>query len=214
MAIRRRKPAPGLIHHSDRGGSYSSDEYLAILRLHAMQISMCRAGTPSDNAICERFMRTLKDEEIRVRGYIDHFGRENRLRVTSTIPITIVGCIPASAIGRRQSSKACPSKSRLRHFQLNLLYRRWSQYRFLLNPSVSSYKTTTMSSSGYGGWRKVIRTRRNDWAAVEHIVVGSLKIKEGAPLPVSSILYLTLALELIIVPGNMSGPATTTTARA
>jgi transposase InsO family protein len=72
MALRRRKPAPGLIHHSDRGGSYSADDYLAILRAHSIQTSMSRAGTPSDNAICERFMRTFKSEEIRVRDYADH----------------------------------------------------------------------------------------------------------------------------------------------
>lgn len=72
MALRRRKPPAGLIHHSDRGGSYSADDYLAILRAHAIRISMSRAGRPSDNAICERFMRTLKDEEIRLRDYADH----------------------------------------------------------------------------------------------------------------------------------------------
>lgn len=72
MALRRRKPAPGLIHHSDRGGSYSADDYLTILRGRGILISMSRAGTPSDNAICERFMRTFKDEEIRIRDYLDH----------------------------------------------------------------------------------------------------------------------------------------------
>jgi putative transposase len=72
MALRRRKPPAGLIHHSDRGGSYSADDYLAILRGRGIQISMSRAGKPSDNAICERFMRTFKDEEIRIRDYIDH----------------------------------------------------------------------------------------------------------------------------------------------
>lgn len=72
MALRRRKPPAGLIHHSDRGGSYSADEYLAILRAGGIQISMSRAGTPSDNAICERFMRTFKDEEVRIRDYADH----------------------------------------------------------------------------------------------------------------------------------------------
>lgn len=69
MALRRRKPRAGLIHHSDRGGSYSADDYLAILRNHGIQISMSRAGKPSDNAICERFMRTFKDEEVRIRDY-------------------------------------------------------------------------------------------------------------------------------------------------
>jgi len=71
-ALRRRNPKPGLIHHSDRGGSYSADDYLAILRARNIEISMSRPGMPSDNAICERFMRTFKTEEIRVRDYLDH----------------------------------------------------------------------------------------------------------------------------------------------
>lgn len=71
MALRRRRPRVGLIHHSDRGGSYSADDYLAILRNHGIQISVSRAGKPSDNAICERFMRTFKDEEVRIRDYAD-----------------------------------------------------------------------------------------------------------------------------------------------
>lgn len=72
MALRRRKPGPGLIHHSDRGGSYSADDYLTILRKRGIRISMSRAGTPSDNAICQRFMRTFKDEEVRIRDYADY----------------------------------------------------------------------------------------------------------------------------------------------
>ena len=72
MALRRRKPGPGLIHHSDRGGSYSADDYLTILRKRGIRISMSRAGTPSDNAICERFVRTFKDEEVRIRDYADY----------------------------------------------------------------------------------------------------------------------------------------------
>lgn len=72
MAIRRRNPQPGLIHHSDRGGSYCADDYLDVLRGIGSTVSMSRAGMPADNAICERFMRTLKDEEIRIREYVDY----------------------------------------------------------------------------------------------------------------------------------------------
>jgi putative transposase len=71
MALRRRKPIAGLVHHSDRGGSYVADDYLAVLRSHSIAISMSRAGRPADNAICERFMRTFKDDEIRIREYAD-----------------------------------------------------------------------------------------------------------------------------------------------
>ncbi len=71
MAIRRRRPRIGMIHHSDRGGSYVADDYQTELRRHGFLISLSRPGKPADNAICERFMRTLKDEEIRVRDCTD-----------------------------------------------------------------------------------------------------------------------------------------------
>lgn len=71
MALHRRRPREGFIHHSDRGGEYFDDDYLAMLRMHGAQISMSRAGTPSDNAICERFMRTFKEDEVYLREYVD-----------------------------------------------------------------------------------------------------------------------------------------------
>ena len=71
MALRRRRPPRGLIHHSDRGSQYAADVYVRLLRAYGAEISMSRAGMPSDNAICERFMRTLKEEEILIRDYPD-----------------------------------------------------------------------------------------------------------------------------------------------
>ncbi|GAC1432827.1 MAG: IS3 family transposase [Candidatus Velthaea sp.] len=71
MALHRRRPRAGFIHHSDRGGEYFDDSYLAMLRAHGAQISMSRAGKPSDNAICERFMRTFKEDEVYLREYAD-----------------------------------------------------------------------------------------------------------------------------------------------
>jgi putative transposase len=71
MAPRRRKPQSGLVHHSDRGGSYVADAYLQVLRENSIVISASRPGKPADNAVCERFMRTFKDDEIRIRGYDD-----------------------------------------------------------------------------------------------------------------------------------------------
>jgi putative transposase len=77
-AIESRQPAQGLIHHSDRGVQYASVAYVDMLLLHGMIPSMSRPGNPYDNAKCERFMKTLKQEEIRCREYrdIDHL-REN-----------------------------------------------------------------------------------------------------------------------------------------
>jgi putative transposase len=70
-AIAERQPPPGLVHHSDRGWQYASKEYVALLEKHAMVASMSRPGNPYDNATCERFMRTLKREEIYAGDYRD-----------------------------------------------------------------------------------------------------------------------------------------------
>ena len=64
MAFSRRRPAPGLVHHSDQGVQYASHEYVARLEAHEVQISMSRRGNPWDNATCESFMKTLKCEEV------------------------------------------------------------------------------------------------------------------------------------------------------
>lgn len=64
MALQRRRPAPGLVHHSDQGVQYASHEYVALLETHRVQISMSRRGNPWDNATCESFMKTLKCEEV------------------------------------------------------------------------------------------------------------------------------------------------------
>ena len=70
-AIDSRKPAPGLIHHSDRGVQYASVAYVDMLLQYGIIPSMSRPGNPYDNAKCERFMKTLKQEEIRCSEYRD-----------------------------------------------------------------------------------------------------------------------------------------------
>ena len=70
-AIESRQPAPGLIHHSDRGVQYASATYVDLLLRYSMIPSMSRPGNPYDNAKCERFMKTLKQEEIRCFEYRD-----------------------------------------------------------------------------------------------------------------------------------------------
>ncbi len=70
-AIEWRQPAPGLIHHSDRGVQYASAACVAMLLQHGVIPSMSRPGNPYDNAKCERFMKTLKQEEIRCFEYRD-----------------------------------------------------------------------------------------------------------------------------------------------
>lgn len=71
MAIGERQPPPGLVHHSDRGVQYACREYVALLEKHQMVASMSRPGNPYDNARCERFMQTLKREEIYASRYRD-----------------------------------------------------------------------------------------------------------------------------------------------
>ena len=70
-AIAARQPAPGLVHHSDRGVQYASDEYVQMLQANQMTPSMSRPANPYDNASCESFMKTLKREEIYANTYVD-----------------------------------------------------------------------------------------------------------------------------------------------
>jgi transposase InsO family protein len=71
MALEERKPSPGLVHHSDRGVQYASHEYTELLKQHHVTISMSRKGNPYDNAACESFIKTLKQEEVYRNEYID-----------------------------------------------------------------------------------------------------------------------------------------------
>jgi transposase InsO family protein len=69
QALDARQPAPGLVHHSDRGVQYASHAYVELLLEHGIAPSMSRAGNPYDNAKCESFIKTLKQEEIHTRKY-------------------------------------------------------------------------------------------------------------------------------------------------
>lgn len=62
MAVQSRKPAPGLIHHTDRGSQYASGDYQEALRRMGMVPSMSRKGNCWDNAVAESFFSTLKNE--------------------------------------------------------------------------------------------------------------------------------------------------------
>jgi len=69
MAIEKRKPRAGCIHHSDRGVQYASDDYIELLAENEFGISMSRKGNPYDNAFAETFMKTLKYEEVLLNDY-------------------------------------------------------------------------------------------------------------------------------------------------
>ena len=69
MAIAVRNPESGIIHHSDQGVQYASEEYVGELRKRGFMISMSRSGNPYDNATMESFFKTLKYEEIYLFDY-------------------------------------------------------------------------------------------------------------------------------------------------
>jgi transposase InsO family protein len=64
MAETMRKPGPGLIHHSDRGSQYCSDDFVELLDTFHMKASMSRKGNCYDNARMESFWGTLKNELV------------------------------------------------------------------------------------------------------------------------------------------------------
>lgn len=64
MAIGRRQPPPGLLHHSDRGSQYASQTYQVLLQQHQMVGSMSRRGNCWDNAVVERVFRSVKHEGL------------------------------------------------------------------------------------------------------------------------------------------------------
>jgi len=90
-AVQQKRPAPGLIHHSDRGSQYCSYNYQQILEQFGMRASMSRRGNCYDNAPMESFWGTLKNElvhhcryatraeaEASIREYIEIFYNRQR----------------------------------------------------------------------------------------------------------------------------------------
>jgi transposase InsO family protein len=91
MALEHRQPAPGLMHHSDRGMHYSGSVYRRLLADHHVTVSMSRRGNCWDNAVLESFFATLKAELLddvawenhaegiaALRAYIDWYNRHRR----------------------------------------------------------------------------------------------------------------------------------------
>ena len=96
MAIRTRRPAPGLVHHSDRGVQYAGDEYQRTLRDAEIVPSMSRKADCWDNAVVESFFSTLKQELVHKHKFATHLqarmaifeyleGFYNRVRRHSTL---------------------------------------------------------------------------------------------------------------------------------
>jgi transposase InsO family protein len=111
MALERRRPAPGLVHHSDQGVQYVSYDYVALLESHQVRISMSRRGNPWDNASCESFLKTLKCEEVyrseyrnlaearaRIAEFLEEIYNQKRLH-------SALGYRPPTEFERLQSSR-------------------------------------------------------------------------------------------------------------
>jgi putative transposase len=69
MAWERRRPAPGLIHHSDQGNHCRAGLYRIVLARRGVVLSMSRKGNCYDNAPVESFFRSLKNELVRHRQF-------------------------------------------------------------------------------------------------------------------------------------------------
>ena len=92
MALRQRRPVPGLIHHSDQGQQYAGSTYRAMLKAHDILQSMSRKGNCLDNAVAESFFSNLKNELVHhtvfddreqartaIFDYMEMFYNRNRL---------------------------------------------------------------------------------------------------------------------------------------
>lgn len=95
-ALAERSTPIGIIHHSDQGVQYASEEYVDRLKEFNFQISMSRKGAPWENGRAESFIKTLKTEEVSMKQYRDieqarrsigHFLEEvyNRCRLHSAL---------------------------------------------------------------------------------------------------------------------------------
>ena len=111
MAIGHRKPAPGLVVHSDRGSQYASAEYQALLAKHGYVCSMSRKGNCWDNAVAERFFLNLKMERVWQRQYANH--AEARIDIAAYIVgfyncerlNSVLGNLPPTVFERNMAAK-------------------------------------------------------------------------------------------------------------
>jgi transposase InsO family protein len=85
MALARRQPAPGVIHHTDQGALYTSGAYQQVLTQQGLVASMSRKGNCYDNAVLESFFSTLKNELVHDRDY--HTREEARAEVFEFIEV-------------------------------------------------------------------------------------------------------------------------------
>ena len=123
MAVGQRQPAPGLLHHSDRGSQYASADYQGQLQAAGMVCSMSRKGNCYDNAVVERVFRSLKEEgfpdqpsETRAYaalGVIDYLAMfYNSQRLHSALGYQSPNAFEAQAAGLNRGSTQVWTKER------------------------------------------------------------------------------------------------------
>ena len=100
-----------LVHHTDQGFQYASNEYTALLESRGIAISMSRKGNPYDNAFAESFMKTLKYEEVHLNEYASF--REARENIERFIEVVYnkkrlhsgIGYLPPAEFEAKQLKK-------------------------------------------------------------------------------------------------------------
>lgn len=105
MALARRKPEAGLIHHSDQGSQYVSLAFGQKARDAGIAISMGSRGDCFDNAVAESFFATLKKELVRRRSWPNRRELQGAVLTTSRPSTTARGGTPHSGISLRESSR-------------------------------------------------------------------------------------------------------------
>ena len=113
-ALARRRPAPGLVHHSDRGSTYASTDCRKALDAKGLECSMSRKGDCWDNAVAESFFSTLKRElegiddfesragaALSIGDYIDGFyniqRRHSAINYTSPVEFELIHSVQRAA---------------------------------------------------------------------------------------------------------------------
>ena len=110
MALKRRCPKAGLLHHSDQGGTYASEDYQAVLDANGVVCRMSRRGNCYDNAVMESFFSTVKrelgdqfasngDATMELFDYLEVFYNQRRRHST-------LGQISPAAFDRRATQAA------------------------------------------------------------------------------------------------------------
>jgi transposase InsO family protein len=113
-AVQQKRPAAGLIHHSDRGSQYCSHDYRKLLEQFGMRASMSRRGNCYDNAPMESFWGSLKNELVHHCRYATRAEAEASIESTSRYSTTANGAIShPTAILRRPCSPRISAYSRL-----------------------------------------------------------------------------------------------------